>query len=222
MFEAIVFDVNETLLDISAIDPFFERVFGDRAVRQQWFTELENLWLIATVTNAYQDFPTLVQAALKMTAAKKQVSLCDQNCAEAIEILTTLPPHSDAVPALTTLQNKGFRLAALTNGTLKAAHKQLKHAKLEDYFEVVISVDEIKRYKPSSEPYLMAAKRLKVSPSQLCLVAAHGWDIAGASRAGLRTAFVTRPQKVLNPTAPAPDVHGENLLKVANQLLAQQ
>lgn len=221
MFEAIVFDVNETLLDISAIDPFFERVFGDRAVRQQWFAELENLWLIATVTNAYQNFPTLVQAALKMTAAKKQVSLRDQDYAEAVEILTTLPPHSDAVPALTALQNKGFRLAALTNGTLKAAHKQLKHAELENYFEAVMSVDEVKRYKPAAEPYLMAAERLKVGPSQLCLVAAHSWDIAGANRTGLRTAFVGRPQKVLNPTAPAPDIYGENLLEVSHQLLAQ-
>ncbi len=219
MVEAVLFDVNETLLDISAIDPFFKRLFGSEGVRRTWFKELESLWLIVIATNTYQDFPTLVQAALKMTATQQQVDLCDRDCSEAIDILTTLPPHRDAVPALTRLHSQGIRLAALTNGTLKSVRKQLKHAGLEDYFEAIMSVDEIARYKPAPEPYLMAAKRLQVSPEKICLVAAHGWDIAGAHKAGLGTAFVARPQKVLNPTAPSPDIHGADLLEVADQLL---
>jgi 2-haloacid dehalogenase len=107
----------------------------------------------------------------------------------------------------------------LTNSTAKSAKAQLEHAKLSDYFDEILSADAVERYKPAREPYEYAAKRLDVKPSEIRLVAAHGWDIAGALAAGCRAAFVQRPEKALDPGGEAPDIVGQGMLDVARQIV---
>lgn len=217
--KVVLFDVNETLLDMRALDPYFEGLFGRPSLRERWFEELQGLWLVATVTDDFRDFMELAEAALEMTAQKDRVNLSVADRAELPKRLTALPAHHDATPALTLLREEGFRLAALTNGTPKGLRAQMKHAELDDYFERAFSVAEVKRYKPAPEPYRMAVKELGVKPEEICMVAAHAWDIAGANAAGLRTAFVQRPRKVLNPAGPQPDFLGDDLLAVAKQIV---
>lgn len=219
MADVILFDVNETLLDTRALDPFFERIFGTASVRERWFKELEALWLVTIATGKYEDFTTLAEAALQMSADKDQADLSSKDRAELLERMTTLPPYPDAAPALARLKKEGLRLAALTNGTLKSARAQLKHADLDDYFEEIMSADEVECYKPAPEPYHTAAKRLDVKPKEVRLVAAHAWDIAGAHAAGLKTAFVARPRKVLNPAGPKPDLQADDLLELTTSIL---
>ena len=219
MADVILFDVNETLLDTRALDPFFERVFGTASVRERWFKELEALWLVTIATSDYKDFTKLAEVAFQMSADKDGVDLSTRDRAELLERMTTLPPYPDAAPALARLKGKGLRLAALTNGTLKSARAQLKHAELDDYFEEIMSADEVECFKPAPEPYEMAAKRLDVKLKEVRLVAAHAWDIAGAHAAGFKTAFVARPRKVLNPAGPEPDLQADDLLQLAEQIL---
>lgn len=222
MAEVILFDVNETLLDMSAMNPYFERVFGAASVRELWFQELQALWLVTIATGLYKDFSTLAEAALQMTAEKDGVELSEADRSELLERMTSLPAHPDAARALARLQDAGLRLAALTNGTLKAARAQLKHGEVEGFFEEILSADEVKRYKPAPEPYLMAAERLGVKPGEVRLVAAHAWDIAGAHAAGLKTGFVARPRKVLNPVGPAADLRADDLLELSEQIIGDR
>jgi len=84
----------------------------------------------------------------------------------------------------------------------------------------VISVDEVRRYKPAPEAYHLAASRLDSEAASVWLVAAHGWDVWGASQAGMRTAFVARPGQGLVPFAPRPDVTGRDLSEVVERILA--
>jgi 2-haloacid dehalogenase len=128
MAAVILFDVNETLLDTHALDPYFVRLFGEAAARERWFKELEALWLVTIATGSYRDFSTLAQASLQMNAEKDGVELSPADRAELLEHMTTLPPHVDAMPALGRLREGGLRLAALTNGTLKSAKAQLNPA----------------------------------------------------------------------------------------------
>jgi 2-haloacid dehalogenase len=215
----LLFDVNETLLDTRGLDPYFARVFGTAAARERWFTELENLMLSTVAMGRYRGFSTLAEAALRMTAEKDRIGLSAKDHAELLERTTTLPPYSDAGRALAELKDEGFRLAALSNGTLKSTRAQLEHAQLADFFEEILSADEVECHKPGRAPYRMAAERLKVSPEDMCLVAAHAWDLAGAHAAGLKTAFVARPRKVLDPTGAAPDLKAGDLLDLAEQIL---
>ena len=93
---------------------------------------------------------------------------------------------------------------------------------MRGYFEQVLSVDRVRRLKPAPEVYLMAATSLGVSVGAMRLVAAHSWDVAGALRAGCAAAFVSRPGKVLDPLAPAPDVVGPDLEAVAAGIVAAE
>jgi 2-haloacid dehalogenase len=219
MVQAIVFDVNETLLDLAALDPHFEQVFGDASVRSEWFYTLEEAWLTATVIGSYLDFGVLARAALRMTAERRKLGLDAAAESAILDALRQLPPHPDVTEGLSRLRDAGLHLAALTNGTLSAAKAQLEHAGLAEYFVEILSADEVKRLKPAPEPYRLAAARLGLDTPQLRMVAAHAWDIAGAAAAGCVTAFLARPGKVPYPHAAAPDLIAEDLVELSARIL---
>jgi len=139
-----------------------------------------------------------------------------------VEGLKSLPPHADVLQALKSLRDHGLHLTALTNGSLDTAKQQLESAGLMGCFDATMAVDEVKRYKPAPEPYRMVAERLGIATSEMTMVAAHAWDIAGAANAGCRTAFVARPGKVLNPVGIQPDLQGNGMREVVEKILALQ
>lgn len=219
MAKVILFDVIETLLDLSPLDPHFERAFGDARARKQWFQTLEQLMLVSVATDLYTDFSRLAKAALQMAAEQQGVSLSTEDRSAILDAVKNLPPHREVEEGLGLLRNAGLRLATLTNGKLSSARAQLRSAKLIGYFEETMSADEVKRLKPAREPYIMAAKRLKVKIDGVRLVAAHSWDIAGAAATGCATAFIARPGKVINPAGPKPEISGRDLVEVARKIL---
>jgi len=220
MPRVIVFDVNETLLDVRALDPLFQRVFGDGGLRQAWFNQMLQSALVATVTDAYRDFGAIGVAALGMTAARRGVTLSDDDRQSLRDGMRSLPAHPDVATSLGRLRDAGMTLATLTNSTAEVGEAQLTSAGLRDLFTHVFSADEVKRLKPSPEPYRMAAERLGAQIGDVRLVAAHAWDVAGAVRAGCLAAFVARPGQVLDPLAPRPDIVGADLREVADRILA--
>ena len=219
MLRICVFDVNETLLDLRALDPYFARVFGNAALRPAWFTQMLQTSLVATITNAYTDFGTNGVAALDMLAERQQVTLTTSDRQELRDRMQRLPPHADVVASLEQLRDAGFRLTTLTNSTSQVAEAQLAHAGLTSYFERIFSADSVRRLKPAPEPYQMVAQQLGVGINDIRLIAAHAWDIAGALRAGCATAFVARPGAVLDPLVPRPDIVGPDLRSIAHQII---
>jgi 2-haloacid dehalogenase len=219
MARVCLFDVNETLLDLGALDPHFERVFGDAGVRQTWFLQLLQSALVATVTGAYSDFGTIGAAALEMVAERRGVDLSEEDGQRILGGMRELPPHPEVVASLESLRDAGLRLATLTNSTQPVAEAQMESSGLRGYFEQVLSADAVKRLKPAPEPYRAAAESLGVEIGQVRLVAAHSWDVAGALRAGCAAAFVARPGMVLDPLVERPDVVGEDLREVADRIL---
>jgi 2-haloacid dehalogenase len=220
MAPVCVFDVNETLLDLAALDPEFERVFGDPSVRVAWFGQLLQSAMVSTITGRYTDFGVVGRAALEMTATRAGVELTDDDREAVVGGMTRLPAHPEVAGALGRLRQGGLRLAALTNSTERVARAQLEHAGLLGLFEAVLSADAVRRLKPAPEPYRMAAERLGVEPGEVLLVAAHAWDVAGALGAGCRAAFVARPGKVLDPLALRPELVVADLDELADRLLA--
>src|SRR5256714_6209712 len=104
----IVFDVNETLLDLGALDLHFRRLFGAAAVRGEWFTQVIELAVVATATNVYFDFAVVGDAALTMVAGRRGVDLSAEDRAEIRSGMRTLPPHPDVRPGLERLRQAGF------------------------------------------------------------------------------------------------------------------
>ena len=217
-----VFDVNETLLDLGALDLHFKRVFGDAAIRRTWFSQLLQSALVSNVLQMYSDFSAIGDAALTMVAAREGIELADADRKTILGAMRELPPHADVREGLGHLRSGGVRLAALTNSTSEVAEQQITNAGLRDSFELVLSADTVRRLKPAPEPYRMAAEKLGVDVKDIRLVAAHDWDVAGAMRAGCSAAFVARSGMTLNPLFAAPDVVGADLVAVAQQILDRE
>lgn len=218
----LLFDVNETLLDIAALDASFDRMFGDAGARQQWFLTLQTLWMTSTLVDDYKPFSELGRAALHMTARRRSRDITPSDADEILTGMMRLPPHPDVPPALDLLASVGVRLAVLTNGTTSGVHSQLRHAKIDRYFDAVFSVDEVKRYKPAPEPYKHAVHRLGTVPKSVDLVSVHSWDVAGARAAGLVTIFVQRPGHPPNPADRPADITVADIGELARNIAAKR
>jgi HAD superfamily hydrolase (TIGR01493 family) len=127
------------------------------------------------------------------SASQRQVDLQEAGVQEIVAGMRRLPAHPEVPRALARLRDGGLRLAALTNSPLPMAEEQLVNAGVRDSLEAVVSCSEVRRLKPASEPYQMAAERLAIPIGEMVLVAAHGWDVAGAMATGSRAIFVARP-----------------------------
>jgi 2-haloacid dehalogenase len=215
----IVFDVNETLLDLRALTPQFARVFGDGNVLFQWFGQVLQSALLTVVTGPYSDFGKVGRGALDMIAARQGIELSDTHRQAILGGMRSLPAHPDVLPAIVRLKDAGFRLATLTNSPPTVAHAQLTNAGIAPHLDKMLSVDAVTRLKPAAEVYHHAAESFGVPPGQIRLVAAHSWDVAGAMRAGCKAAFVARPGMVLDPLFDSPDIVGADLGAVAEKIL---
>jgi 2-haloacid dehalogenase len=132
-----------------------------------------------------------------------------------------LKAYPDVEKGLKLLKQNGFRLATLSNSAEGILKQQLAFSNLSSYFELTLSVDTIKKYKPDLQTYTWAAEQLKVDPAAIIMVAAHGWDIAGAFQAGLQTAFIERKGQSLYPLSPKPNFLGQDLLETATAIIGE-
>lgn len=218
----IVCDVNETLLDIGALEPHFARVFGDGRLMKEWFSTVLLYSEVATVAGPYAEFADIGGAALDMTAEARGVKLTAEDRSAILKGMLSLPAHEDVHDGLQLMRDAGLRLVTLTNSAPAAVQRQLDHAGLSSLFERSFSIDAVRRFKPAPEPYHSVAESLDVPIDRLRMVAAHAWDIVGALRAGCAAAFVARPGKVLYPLGPRPDISGPDFRDVAKQIVAME
>ncbi|MEC8225148.1 MAG: haloacid dehalogenase type II, partial [Pseudomonadota bacterium] len=173
---------------------------------------------VSTVSNDYHDFGEIGVAALMMVASNNQISLTNEQAKQAIvPPLLSLPAHSDVKPALAKLK-QNYKLVSFTNSSNNGVKAQFQHAGLTDYFTHRYSVEDIKVYKPDLRAYKWLLEQLNVAPHEALMVAAHGWDVAGAKEAGMQTAFIARPGKALYPLAKQPDYIVKNLEELASLL----
>jgi 2-haloacid dehalogenase len=217
--KVLVFDVNQTLLDVNALRPHFVRVFGDGGVLLEWFALLLQYSLVVTVADAYVDFGSVGRAVLEMLANTRGVKLSPEDVARISQGMLALPAHPEVPENLKRLRAAGFRMVTLTNSALPAVKAQLQNAGLAQYFDESISVDSVRRFKPDLEVYRSAATHLGAQPGELLLIAAHAWDVFGAMKAGWQTAFVARGGIAPLPLGPKPTISGSDLKAVADAIL---
>jgi 2-haloacid dehalogenase len=217
----IVFDVNETLLDLTTLEPTFERIFRDKSAMRLWFANLIMYSAALTVAGSYVPFTDIGSAAMEMLADTRGIEIEQTDRKELFEKFSTMPPHPEVPAALCRLRGAGFRLFTLTDNLLEVQTRQLEHCAIAGLFERRFSADEVKHHKPSREAYAHVEKELGVKAKQLWLVACHTWDTLGAVAAGWNAALIKRPGNDLLGVGPQPQIVATDLNDVADQLIAQ-
>ncbi|QDO94033.1 haloacid dehalogenase type II [Formosa sediminum] len=222
--KVLFFDVNETLLDLTAMKKSVGDALGNRPdLLPLWFTTMLQYSLVTTVGRQYNDFGIIGVAALQMVAANNEIALTEAEAKNAILTpLRSIPAHPEVKAALTDLNQAGFKLVSFTNSSNIGVETQFKNAGLIDYFEERLSIEDIGKFKPHTDAYDWAARKMGVSSQECMLIAAHGWDIAGALWANWRGAFISRPGAQLYPLADQPEINEMNLKLVAKKLIAMK
>ncbi|GAA5219379.1 haloacid dehalogenase type II [Membranihabitans marinus] len=219
--KVLFFDVNETLLDLTAMKSSVGKVLGGRSeLLPLWFTTMLQYSLVSTVGRQYNDFGIIGAAALQMVAANNGISITEKEAREAIlGPIRSLPAHPEVKDSLQALKDAGYKLVSFTNSSNKGVKTQFENAGLLEYFEERLSIEDIGKFKPHTDAYDWAARKMNVKPEECFLVAAHGWDIAGAFWAGWRGGFVGRPGAQLYPLAPTPEINEKDLNLVSKKLI---
>jgi 2-haloacid dehalogenase len=218
----LVFDVNETLIDIDAMAPLFEEIFGDARVMREWFGQLVMYSMTTALSGCYVDFFTLGQGMLRMLGDIHGIAISDADVERIKQAMLTMPPHSDVADGLPALHHNGFRLVTLTNSPPNPdGPSPLESAGLGGYFERQFSVDACRTYKPARHVYDYVCRELQVAPADCMMVAAHVWDTIGAQSAGFSGALITRPGNAPLPLddLPQPALVVDDLRELARQLI---
>ena len=218
--KAIIFDVNETLLDLKPLELSVGRALGGRKdLLPLWFSKMLHYSLVETLSDGYQSFSEVGTASLMMVAQTQGIEISYDDAKQAIVTpLQSLPPHSDVVPALEELSKTDLQIVCLTNSSHEGVANQFERAELTKYFDKLYSVETVKKFKPHPAPYEHVIADLRLEPSEVMMVTVHEWDLLGAHRVGLKTAFVARPGKALYPIGPKPNHLIQDLGELAGLL----
>lgn len=218
----VAFDVYGTLGDVARMSGELGHERDLTALLSRWRDhQLEISWLL-TVMGRYEDFEAVTAYALDVALAGCDMRLSDQERRRLLRNVELLETFPDVGPALEQLGVAGFPLAVLSNGSPRMLESMLVAAGIRDRFEVVISADEVRAYKPAPAVYHHAARRLKRAIGDVWLVSGNPFDAAGAKAAGMRVVKVERQPSFRYPFAPAPDLTVSSLEELPAALVEAQ
>ncbi|MCB5290982.1 haloacid dehalogenase type II [Arthrobacter sp. SO3] len=189
----IVFDVNETLSDMSVMGGRFAETGAPSFLAKVWFTGVLRDGFALAAAGDRARFAEIAADLLRVSLAGLPLNRSVE--AAVVHIMSGLAElalHPDVVGGVWELNAAGFRLVTLSNGSPQVAEKLLGDAGIRGVFEALLSVEDGPSWKPVATAYTRAARTCSVEPEQMLLVAVHPWDIHGAARAGMRTAWINR------------------------------
>ncbi len=211
---AVAFDIVETTFSLESLRPRLVAYGIPGTSLETWFARILRDAFALAATDTYAAFRDIAAATLAELGREHGLAPDRAGLDAVLDGFGQLDPQPDAAEAFRILRSADVRVAALTNGATATTEALFQRAKLTADVERVISVAEIRQWKPRRGLYLHAAAVLGVAPAELALVATHAWDVHGAKCAGLLTGFVARGQS-FPATMATPDIVGQSLVDVA-------
>jgi 2-haloacid dehalogenase len=219
--KVLFFDSNETMFDLAGMKPEVTDAFNGRnELMALWFATMLQYSLVDTVVSNYHSFGKIGAACMQMIAEGNGINLDINKANKAMQAMKTLPVHPDIPEGLKKLKENGFKLYTFTNSASSVIGSQVKNARIETYFDGRLTTEGLNIYKPHPRTYHWVANEVGEPIGNCMLIAAHGWDVAGATTTGMRAAFVERPGKTLYPLGPDIELKGKDLNGIADQLIA--
>ena len=215
--EAVAFDIIGTVFPLHPLRPTIQELGLPPSGLEGWFAAALRDAFALSATGDFRPFTEVLSAALEEVLAEQDLSPAPETKALLMERMKSLPARPDAREAFGTVAHAGMRILALSNGAEASTRSLLEGAGLADLVQHVVSVEEVKLFKPRREVYAFAAERAGLDPGRLALVAVHPWDIQGAKAAGLTAAYVSA-ERPFPPVMRAPDISAANLSGAAQAL----
>lgn len=213
--DVVAFDVNETLLDLAPVGAALVEAGQPAPLLATVFARTLLTGVAAVATGGWCGFREAFDAALA-----QETELPAERRAVVADAFKELAPHPDVEPALRRLASAGVRVVTLSHGSPGVAEAGLTRGGIAPLVERTLTSESIRAWKPSREVYLWAAGVCDVAPDRLALVAAHGWDVLGAQRAGLTGAWFPRSERTFPAVYEPPHVAAVDLAGVVDALLA--
>jgi 2-haloacid dehalogenase len=189
----IVFDVNETLSDLSPLGARFVEVGASASAAPLWFASVLRDGFALTTAGDNPPFAGVARELLLSQLSQVQLNRSVEEAAKNVmDGFARLELQADVTTGVDRLHEDGFRLVTLSNGAVSVAERLLTDGNLRDRFELLLSVEDAGAWKPSPKAYAYAAAQCDVPVEEMLLVAVHPWDVDGALRAGLQAAWVNR------------------------------
>ncbi len=211
----VLLDVNETLLDLRGLQPAFDSLGLPNAL-SLWFARTLRDGFALAASGDCRPFADVARGAL--------VSLDPQRLTPAdadviLDAFARLQPHPDVEPGLRLLADAGVPAITLTVGSAETVAAIFDAHGMGDLVAGHLSAADFGRWKPAPAPYLAGCLALGLPPNDVTMVAAHAWDLHGAHRAGLRTAWIPRLESQVPAIYSPPDIEGPDLPAVAAQIV---
>jgi 2-haloacid dehalogenase len=217
----VVFDVNETLSDMTPMGQRFADLGLPEHLAKLWFASLLRDGFALTASGDREQFSVLGREALRVLLSGADV---DRKLDDAVQHVmagfAALGVHEGVPEGVRALRAAGLRLVTLTNGSSDVAERLFRQAGVRDEFERLMSVEEAGVWKPAPDSYRYAARTCGVPLEEMLLVAVHPWDIHGAARVGMRTAWVNRTDAIYPAYFRPPAMTVSSLNELADELSA--
>lgn len=215
------FDVYGTLIDTHGVVDILHKMVGEKAPEfsRTWREkQLEYSFRRGLMQN-YENFARCTSDALEYTSSYFRVPLSEKNKQELLDAYKILPAFDDVKEGLERAKELGFKLFAFSNGSADAVDTLLKHASIRDYFIGVVSVDEMKSFKPNPGVYAHFLRRAGTIGADAWLISSNSFDVIGALSAGMRAAWIKRSSEALfDPWGIKPTLTVNSLLDLARQI----
>lgn len=220
---AVLFDVFGTLLDVHSVGARAEQLFPGQGQRlsQLWREKQLEYTRLRTLSARYAPFTQVTEDALQFACEALQLPLDAAARGLLMHEYTQLAPYADVVPALKRLQDSDTTIGVLSNGDPGLIEDVLHGAQLADYFDLLLSADQVHAYKTAPSVYELGPLTLKHPAHELLLVSSNGWDAIGAKWYGYVSFWVNRNDAPLDRLGTRPDAVGRTL-DDAVTFLAQQ
>lgn len=219
MIKAVFFDMNETLLDTNLLKRKFRKYFEDEMVFKYWFTKLLHYSTVMGSMGEYADFAQLSKVSLETVFLESGLKLTKEASNEILGTFKDLEPYKDVKEALSILRKNKIKVIPVSNSSFLMMKEQLTNANILELVDVYYSVDDVAVYKPFAPVYLHVAKKEELKTSEIVMVATHDWDLFGAKKVGLTTAYIKRKETVYNPYYLKADLSSDNLIELVNKII---
>ena len=206
--KVIVFDAYGTLLDIQTVIEEARHLLGEAAndIVNLWRTkQLEYSWL-RTIMRTYADFDQVSRDALIFALAAYGAEIDNANRQILLDAWFRPSPFPDVSEALNRLRETDYRLAILSNGSPSMLRLALEHSGLSDSFDHVLSVDEVRRFKPDPTVYQLVQERIGIAGDETLFVSSNGFDVAGARAFGFTVCWINRSRRPLDELGQRPNI----------------